>query len=69
MSVILSFFFFTFTFFRIIGIMLTPSIIDFGEIDFTGRRLALHSMPMFHGMGIMQTGWTVRTYIRPYSTP
>lgn len=39
--------------------MTTPGIPDFGEIDFTGRRLALHSMPMFHGMGIMQTGWTV----------
>ena len=30
-----------------------------GERDLTGKRLACHSMPMYHGMGIMQTGWTV----------
>ncbi|GJE93533.1 acetyl-CoA synthetase-like protein [Phanerochaete sordida] len=29
-----------------------------GEWDMTGVRLACHSMPMFHGMGIAQTGWT-----------
>lgn len=25
----------------------------------TGVKLACHSMPMFHGMGIAQTGWAV----------
>lgn len=33
--------------------------LDFGEIDFTGRRFSCHSMPMYHGMGMMQTAWTV----------
>lgn len=32
----------------------------FGERDLTGQRLACHSMPMYHGMGLMQVGWTVR---------
>ena len=32
---------------------------DMGERDLTGKRLACHSMPMYHGMGTMQTGWTV----------
>ncbi|KAJ3535272.1 hypothetical protein NM688_g7002 [Phlebia brevispora] len=30
----------------------------FGERDLTGQRLSCHSMPMYHGMGIMQVGWT-----------
>jgi hypothetical protein len=30
-----------------------------GQWDMTGVRLACHSMPMFHGMGIAQVGWTV----------
>ncbi|KAF7798676.1 hypothetical protein EIP86_009900 [Pleurotus ostreatoroseus] len=30
----------------------------FGERDLTGKRLACHSMPMYHGMGVMQVGWT-----------
>ena len=32
----------------------------FGERDMTGVRLSCHSLPMFHGMGVVQTGWTVR---------
>ncbi|KLO12645.1 acetyl-CoA synthetase-like protein [Schizopora paradoxa] len=31
---------------------------DFGERDLCGLRLASHSVPMFHGMGMMLTGWT-----------
>ncbi|CAL1699315.1 unnamed protein product [Somion occarium] len=43
-----------------------------GERDMTGQRLACHSMPMYHGMGIMQTGWTATagltlTAFRPQS--
>ncbi|KLO14348.1 acetyl-CoA synthetase-like protein [Schizopora paradoxa] len=30
----------------------------FGERDMTGVRLSCHSLPMFHGMGVVQTGWT-----------
>ncbi|TFK52863.1 acetyl-CoA synthetase-like protein [Heliocybe sulcata] len=30
----------------------------FGERDLTGVRLSCHAMPMFHGMGMMQTAWT-----------
>ncbi|KAL5513471.1 hypothetical protein ACEPAH_3870 [Sanghuangporus vaninii] len=33
----------------------------FGEYDMCGTRFACHSMPMFHGMGVMQTGWTAAT--------
>ncbi|OCB92288.1 acetyl-CoA synthetase-like protein [Sanghuangporus baumii] len=33
----------------------------FGEHDMCGTRFACHSMPMFHGMGVMQTGWTAAT--------
>ncbi|KAJ3520636.1 hypothetical protein NM688_g9133 [Phlebia brevispora] len=29
-----------------------------GEQDLCGQRLACHSMPMYHGMGLMQTLWT-----------
>lgn len=47
-------------YFKQVGLKNCDFCIDFGEIDLTGRRLALHSMPMFHGMGIMQTAWTVR---------
>ncbi|KAJ8503284.1 hypothetical protein ONZ45_g10995 [Pleurotus djamor] len=31
---------------------------DFGSRDLTGVRLSCHAMPMFHGMGMMQTVWT-----------
>lgn len=31
----------------------------FGEQDLTGKRLGCHGMPMFHGMGMMLTTWTV----------
>ena len=34
-------------------------IAGFGERDLTGQRLAFHSLPMFHGLGMMQIGWTV----------
>ncbi|KAF8993889.1 hypothetical protein BDQ17DRAFT_1431390 [Cyathus striatus] len=30
----------------------------FGEQDLTGQVLSLHSMPMYHGMGILQLFWT-----------
>ncbi|KAI5119729.1 hypothetical protein M0805_008659 [Coniferiporia weirii] len=30
----------------------------FGERDICGLRLSCHSIPMYHGMGIMQIGWT-----------
>ncbi|OBZ79958.1 L-aminoadipate-semialdehyde dehydrogenase large subunit [Grifola frondosa] len=30
----------------------------FGERDLTGKRLACHSMPMYHGMGMSQAGLT-----------
>ncbi|KAI5119730.1 hypothetical protein M0805_008660 [Coniferiporia weirii] len=30
----------------------------FGERDICGLRLSCHSLPMYHGMGIMQIGWT-----------
>ncbi|KAJ7087037.1 hypothetical protein C8R43DRAFT_939403, partial [Mycena crocata] len=30
----------------------------FGERDLTNQTLSLHSMPMYHGMGILQTWWS-----------
>lgn len=30
----------------------------YGERDLTGQRLASHSMPMFHGLGMIMPGWT-----------
>ncbi|KAJ7753642.1 hypothetical protein DFH07DRAFT_921322 [Mycena maculata] len=30
----------------------------FGERDLTGQILSLHSMPMYHGMGLLQTFWS-----------
>lgn len=33
--------------------------VDYGEVDFTGLRIAVHSVPMFHGMGTTQVGWVV----------
>ncbi|KAJ8503287.1 hypothetical protein ONZ45_g10992 [Pleurotus djamor] len=30
----------------------------FGDRDLTGVKLSCHAMPMFHGMGMMQTVWT-----------
>ncbi|KAI0070731.1 acetyl-CoA synthetase-like protein, partial [Panus rudis PR-1116 ss-1] len=41
--------------YRYFMISITPYL---GERNMTGKRLACHSMPMYHGMGIMQTGWT-----------
>lgn len=41
--------------------------IGFGQRDLTGQRLACHAMPMFHGMGVMQIGWTVCGKIVPNS--
>ncbi|GJE91046.1 acetyl-CoA synthetase-like protein [Phanerochaete sordida] len=46
----------------------------FGERDLTGQRLAFHSMPMFHGLGMMQIGWTafsglVLTVFGPHIPP
>lgn len=32
----------------------------YGERDLAGQRLALHSIPMYHAMGALQTMWTVR---------
>lgn len=31
----------------------------FGERDLTGKVIAMHSVPMFHGLGIMQIAWAV----------
>ena len=39
------------------------AIIGFGERDLTGQRLAFHSLPMFHGLGMMQIGWTVCAHL------
>lgn len=33
--------------------------VDYGEVDFTGLRIAVHSVPMFHGMGTTQVAWVV----------
>lgn len=41
---------------RILLLGLTPY---FGDRDLTGRVIAAHTMPMFHGMGVSQLGWTV----------
>ncbi|KZT28667.1 acetyl-CoA synthetase-like protein [Neolentinus lepideus HHB14362 ss-1] len=43
------------THYRMLQLGLIPY---FGERDLTGKRLSCHAMPMFHGMGIMQTAWT-----------
>ncbi|CAL1710450.1 unnamed protein product [Somion occarium] len=42
----------------------------FGELDKTGLRMSSHSIPMFHGMGMIHTAWTaacgvVVTALRP----
>lgn len=34
-------------------------ILGFGGRDVTGFKLSCHSIPMFHGMGMMLTHWTV----------
>lgn len=31
----------------------------YGDLDLTGLRLACHSLPMFHGMGLSLIIWTV----------
>ncbi|KAH8114663.1 acetyl-CoA synthetase-like protein [Phellopilus nigrolimitatus] len=43
------------THYQLLQISWTPY---FGEQDMCGFRFACHSMPMYHGMGLMQTGWT-----------
>ncbi|KAF7374105.1 Acetyl-CoA synthetase-like protein [Mycena sanguinolenta] len=40
---------------RLLQVALIPW---FGERDLTDQVLSLHSMPMYHGMGIIQTFWT-----------
>lgn len=44
-------------------LFITPPLIaicaDYGEIDLTGLRWSCHAVPMFHAMGVFQTGWTV----------
>ncbi|KAJ7046114.1 hypothetical protein C8F04DRAFT_1322704 [Mycena alexandri] len=40
---------------RTIEVALTPW---FGERDLTNQVLSLHSMPMYHGMGLLQTTWS-----------
>lgn len=45
--------------------MLYVLALDFGERDLTGQRLGCQAMPMFHGMGMMQTGWTVSAIFPP----
>lgn len=32
---------------------------DYGEVNMTGMRIASHSLPMYHGMGISQVLWAV----------
>lgn len=40
--------------------------VDYGEVDFTGLRIAVHSVPMFHGMGTTQVGWVVSVVIMAF---
>ncbi|KAI0091717.1 hypothetical protein BDY19DRAFT_904330 [Irpex rosettiformis] len=46
----------------------------FGERDLTGERFGFHSMPIFHGMGVMQLGWSafaglILTTFQPQTPP
>ncbi|KAI0085552.1 hypothetical protein BDY19DRAFT_1020953 [Irpex rosettiformis] len=59
------------TFFRLIT---TARMIYYGEVNMTGMRIAAHSLPMYHGMGISQILWagamgTVIVCNRPISPP
>lgn len=42
-----------------LSISLTPISAVFGERDMTGTKIAIHSLPMYHGMGVIMTGWAV----------
>lgn len=37
--------------------------IDYGQRDVTGKRISYHAIPIFHSMGIIMMGWTVRMQI------
>lgn len=47
---------------RLLHLGLTPY---FGDRDLTGRVMSGHTMPMFHGMGVSQLGWTVSNLATP----
>lgn len=33
--------------------------LDYGEVNMTGMRIAVHSIQMYHGMGLSQILWVV----------
>ncbi|KAJ3846639.1 acetyl-CoA synthetase-like protein [Lentinula lateritia] len=43
------------THFRLLQLSTVPF---FGEVDLTGKKIACHGLPMYHGLAMMQTGWT-----------
>ena len=32
---------------------------DYSEVDMTGMRISVHSLPVYHGLGIIQSFWAV----------
>ncbi|KAI0073515.1 acetyl-CoA synthetase-like protein [Panus rudis PR-1116 ss-1] len=60
-----------FTHYRYLILCLAPF---FGELDKTGLKMSSHSMPMYHGMGMIQTAWSascgmIITALKPKTPP